>query len=262
MKKTIIVIGVLSWVLGCTRINYNRTEISLNGQWQITRTDTFAKLPGTFGSKAPVPGQVDMAVPEIDNRDTTYNNSVYRYKKTFTLKRTKADVVQLTINKAKYHTRVYLNGKFVGENLYGFIPSFFNLKPFLNKDGEQNELVISVDCSNNVPDSVIRGNDFEKVGYIPGIYDDVKLIIADYGFMKNVQLASNTSERKLRIIDEIVIDGDGFTTVEYSVNEVIPAKVAGQGTALSEQGKIEKVRLANFSIDMLACNANPVFIIK
>jgi len=251
MKKIIIAIGVLSWVFGCTRIKDKRTEISLNGQWQITRTDTLAELPDMFGSEAPVPGLVDMAVPEIDVQDTAYKNSVYWYKKTFTLNRTEADVVQLKVNKAKYHTKVYLNGKFVGENLYCFTPSFFNLKPFLNK--EQNELVISVGCSNNMPDSVIRGNDYEKVKYIPGIYDDVKLIIADYGFIKNVQVAPNVPEQKLRVAVEIVHRGDEATQIGYSVKEVISGDVVAQGTALSEPGKIGKVQLADFSIDMKGC---------
>lgn len=223
----------------------NRKEINLDGQWEIIKTDTLSGVPSLFTSKVPVPGLVDMAVPSIDDKDSAiktagktrtrgsllYSNAVYWYKRTFIVNAGNFDIVQIKINKAQYHTRVYINGQFTGENVYNFTPSVFDIKPFLKKDGQENELVISVGCRNNLPDTVLNGGDFEKVFYIPGIYDDVKLVLSNYPFITNTQIVPDIENGQVRVVGEIKTSGNELIpNVSYIVREAVSKKVVAKGT--------------------------------
>lgn len=232
----------------------HRHEISLNGTWEIAKTNSLNEMPSAFIAKIPVPGLVDMAKPEIDKQDTLYDNSIYWYKRTFTVKDLKADVIQLKINKANYHTWVYLNGKLAGENAYNFTPSVFNIKPFLNEDNRENELVIAVGCRNNLPDTVTNGGDFEKTKYIPGIYDDVKLTISGYPFISNIQTVPDIKNKQLRVVAEIQTDNAiRKTEVSYLVRETVSKKVIAKGSVTQNNKGEADLPKVDFLVKMDGC---------
>ena len=54
------------------------------------------------------------------------------------------DVALLKINKARYGTKVFLNGKPVGEHVGCFTPGYFDVKGQLKGGGQENELVVRV----------------------------------------------------------------------------------------------------------------------
>lgn len=254
MRNIVIFISWMLLLFACQQQVNNRKEISLNGVWKITKTDSFSSVPSSFESEIPVPGLVDMAVPAIDSQDTLYNESVYWYKRTFTLKEPDDGVIQLKINKAKYHTRVYLNGKLVGENVYSFTPSVFDVKPFLNQAGEENELVIAVGCKNNLPDTVTNGGDFEKTKYIPGIYDDVKLIVTGYPFISNVQTVPDIQNQQLRVVTEIQAqDGNQNSKVSYVIRETTSKKVIAEGSIQQEGNEEGNLHKVDFTVNMDSC---------
>ena len=231
-----------------------RQEISLNGTWEITRTDSLTGIPSSFTSKIPVPGLVDMAKPEIDNQDTTYNNSIYWYKRTFTVEDLKADVILLKINKANYHTWVYVNRKLVGENVYNFTPSVFNIKSFLNEANKESELVIAVGCRNNLPDTVTNGGDFEKTKYIPGIYDNVKLTISRYPFISNIQTGPDIKNKQLRVVAEIQTNSAiRKTQVSYIVREAVSKKVIAKGSVPQNNKDKAALQKVDFTVKMDGC---------
>ena len=189
---------LLLLLLGCDAQEDKRQVISLNGNWELAKTELSGEMPAEFPGRVPVPGLVDMASTVIDDQDTAFTNSVYWYRKSFSLEEGEAEVALLKINKAKYHTRVYMNGHFVGENFYNFTPTRLFVKPFLKFGGEENELVIAVGCKDALPDSVINGGDFEKIKYIPGIYDNVSLILTGAPFISNVQTVPDIEKNQLR----------------------------------------------------------------
>ena len=217
-----------------------RHETSLNGQWQIAKTNVGDDMPTTFTSTAPVPGLVDMAQPAVDVQDLVYQDAVYWYKRTFAAK--EADKVLLKINKAKYHTRVWLNGEFIGENTYNFTPGIFDLKPALR--GEDNELIISVGCENNAPDTVMTGHDFEKTKYIPGIYDDVKIISTGYPFISNVQTVPNIDERTVQVVAHVEKSAaDQPVQLSYEILETATNKVVGRGQIQAEKSLNKNIKV-------------------
>ncbi len=234
-KNHFLLVSAIAFILiSCNKHEVARNNISLNGEWQIAKTNIDATIPEIFTSTSPVPGLVDMASPAIDEQDTAYTNSVYWYKRTFTT--TNSELQKLKINMAKYHTKVFVNGQFAGENVYNFTPSFFNIKPFVKTNGEENELLISVGCYNNAPDTVMTGNDFEKMKYIPGIYDDVKVIAAGYPFISNVQTVPNIKNGSVGIhVDLEKSESNQVVNIAYKVRELVSKKVVAEGALKSSE---------------------------
>lgn len=226
----------------------------MNGTWQIAKTGYGSQQPSSYNSEAPVPGLVDMAYPKIDSQDTVYENTVYWYRKTFKLKTSDKKLFFLKINKAKYHIKVYVNGELAGENVCNFTPSVFNVSNLL-KMGEDNELVIAVGCKNNLPDTVTNGNDFEKINYIPGIYDDVKLISANYPYIQNIQVIPDIKNEQLRIVAEILTEaGNNNFKVSYAVNEAVSKNKIAAGTVEEKAEKFENnLFKIDFTVHMKNC---------
>lgn len=217
----------------------DRREITLNGRWKIAKTASINEIPVAYNADVPVPGLVDMASPKIDNQDTAYFNSVYWYKRSFRMDDIRPGLIVLKINKARYHTRVFVNGKFAGENTRNFTPSLFNIKPFLNKG--ENELVIAVGCKNNLPDTVAHGGDFEKTKYIPGIYDDVMLITGNYPFIQNIQTVPDIKSEQLRVVAEILSSSEKSVPLNYVVRESVSKKIVANGQAIASDTKADLV---------------------
>lgn len=255
MRNLSLIVALLVVLLCCKQQSDKRTEISLNGLWTISKTNLVDGIPSAFFSEIPVPGLVDMASPEIDNQETAYTNSVYWYKTTFKMDdRLDAEFIQLKINKAMYHTRVYLNRKLVGDNVYNFTPSFFDVKPFLNKQGKENELIIAVGCNNNLPDTVTHGRDFEKTRYIPGIYDDVKLIVSGYPYIKNVQVVPDIQNEQLRIIAEILTNSEMIKTpVSYQIREAVSGEIKAEGKTFASTMGNKENKLVDFTAQLKNC---------
>ncbi len=248
-----------------------RSTVNLNGQWQITKTDTAAELPSSFGSTIAVPGLIDMAFPVLDepykgvfedkgpfnnlgNGSYLYNNAVYWYKRSFTLADTKAKRIQLKLNKAMYHTRVFVNGKMAGENFYCFTPAVINIKPFLKGPGMANELVIAVGCRNNLPDTICHGDDFEKVLFAPGIYDDVVICLSGFPFITNVQTAPDVDKKQLRVVAQIATgDGPKPFALAYTVRELTSKKIVVKGIASNSVSPINGEAKVDFNISLPGC---------
>lgn len=252
MKHLSLLLLLVPLFLSCQKTVHHRKEISLNGTWEIAKTKLGNEFPLVFASKISVPGFVDMIKP--DNQDTVYDNSIYWYRRSFTVEDLKADIIQLKINKACYHTWVYVNRKKAGENIHNYSPSVFDIKPFLNEGNKENELIISVGCRNNLPDSVTNGGDFEKTRYIPGIYDDVKLTISGYPFISNVQTAPDIKKKQLRVAAEIRTQmAAGKISLNYVIRESVSKKMIEQGSIeqkIDHQSDLSKVE---FTVNMDGC---------
>jgi beta-galactosidase len=234
MKNTLIYMLLLI-IIGCGQPKQSglRKEIVLNGEWEITKTGSFDEMPIEFGSKVPVPGFVDLAVPSLDTNNT-FDDGVYWYKTNFTIDRDYPELVQLRIGKSKYNTRIYLNDIFVGEQLYNFTSAVFNLREFLNLPGESNELLIGVGTVDKVPDTIIWGHDFEKLSYIPGIYDNVKLTLTSYPFIRNIQTVPLVEDKKVLIVADIDYAGKNETSrLSYAISELETGKVVAKGNVNS-----------------------------
>jgi len=231
MKWIFPLVVLLTILTCCEDGSADRKYINLNGEWSITRTDSFKLFPEIFSSKIPLPGLVDLAIPSLDTGNTFFDG-VYWYKKSFVLDGQYPDLIQLKIGKAKYHAKIYVNEQYAGEMLYCFTPGYFDITGFLNPPGKNNELIIAVGTYSNLPDTVISGHDFEKLTYIPGIYDDVKLVLCNYPCIKNIQTVPLVTEESVRIVADIDDEGNKRKLkLSYSISEKATGIIVAQGTS-------------------------------
>ncbi|GHT77857.1 hypothetical protein FACS189464_0310 [Bacteroidia bacterium] len=223
--------------------------VSLNGQWQVAKTE--GELPKVFNATTPVPGVVDMAVPALDTAGYQYKDSSwYWHRRTFDLKGVNFDVIQLKIFKAKYHTKVYVNGQFAGENAFCFTPSYFDVKPFLKPAGQPNEIVIGVGSYMAVQDSVHNGSDGEKVRHIPGIYDRVEITLSNQPFINNVQCVPDIKTEKLRVVAEIETNNPAQLKLDCEVSELATGKKVTTSRISSVSKTGNGTAIVDFEIDM------------
>ncbi len=184
----------------CAGNSSPRRIISLDGKWEIAE-GSMDSIPGSFGHKVPVPGLVDMAKPSFDEvGKKSEKRQAFWYRRTFTVEGQIPAVAILKIHKAKYGTKVFLNGKLVGEHLPCFTPALLDVKKLLKGSGEQNELIIRIGANReSLPQDMPTGWDFEKYLYIPGIYDSVELILTGAPYISRIQIVPQLEDNSVRI---------------------------------------------------------------
>ena len=245
MKNSLLLVTLFLTLFACNGPENKRLNLSLNGEWQLAITPVLNQLPEAYTATIEVPGLVDLAIPAIEKVETA--DRIYWHKRSFKSPDQAYGICHLKINKAKYHTWIYVNGKLVGENPYSFTPTELDITENLHAPGVSNDLVIAVGCRNNLPDTVADGNDFEKDYYYPGIYDEVNLIFSDAPFISNVQCAPEIESEKLRVQAEFITGAkeDPFV-LSYLVRELVSGRKLTSGELVVTGSK------ANFAIDMHA----------
>jgi len=256
MKKQFLFIIISALLFaGCSQKDASRTVLNLKGEWQIAKTTAADKLPSEYHSVVPVPGLVDLAVPSVEtvvmpNEDTRqsqgYKDGWFWHKRTFNVSNINYDVIQLKIFKARYHTKVFINGQFAGENYFCFTPSYFELKPFLKKG--ENEIVIGVGNKFELPEEYPNGNDYEKITYIPGIYDNVEITFSNKPYITNIQCAPDIVNKKLLVEAEIESDNTFSGKLMWSIREKNSGKVVKKGINLKDATN-QTVTKSSFTID-------------
>ncbi len=210
-----------------------RRVVSLDGTWQVEQGG-MDRRPEGFSHTVAVPGLLDMAQPAFrDVGKKSPLREAFWYRRTFAIAGPIPAVAVLKIHKARYGTKVFLNGHLVGEHLPCFTPAYLDVKKHLRGDGQENELVIRVGANReSIPQDMPTGWDFEKYLYIPGIYDSVELILTGTPYIRNVQIAPDVPGKTARIVAELEGAGRSFVDVcQAEVAEAKSGKVVGSCTA-------------------------------
>jgi beta-galactosidase len=240
MKKIFFGTVLILISLNACQDSHKRDTISLNGIWQIGE-GTMDKIPEQFDHSVQVPGLVSLATPafrdpgpKVKDRRSLIQKDTLReafwYFRTFTLDKPIRAIAMLKVSKAMFGTKVFLNGRDLGEHLPCFTPGYFDAKDAL-KAGE-NKLVIRVgSCRNSVPFSIPDGFDFEKDRYIPGIFDNVELILSGVPNIISAQAAPDIKNKQVRVQVKLGIsDKTGSSKVTFEVKEAGSEQVAGEIT--------------------------------
>ncbi len=234
-----IIVTVLFIINGntilCAQTVSGRSTISLNGTWQIAE-GSMDVIPKSFDHTVQVPGLVSLSKPNFKNvgpkvkdrsskSQTDSLREAFWYRRTFTVHSRIPAIANLKIAKCKYGTKVFLNGKEVGEHLPCFTPGYFNVKDVL-KEG-LNEIVVRVGASRGaVPPSIPDGLDFEKERYIPGIYDDVQLILSGTPNIIRVQVAPDI--KKKQVLVQVALGNPGNASgsiIGFTIREARSKKI-------------------------------------
>jgi hypothetical protein len=224
IKLPLITLSLLFVWGGCLGENKTNTKetgprhiIDLNGTWEIAQ-GSMDSMPEGFGHKVPVPGLVDMVRPAFEEvGKKSEKRQAFWYRRTFTVKGKIPDVAILKIHKAKYGTKVFLNGELAGEHLPCFTPALLDVTKFLKGSGGENELIVRVGADReSMPKDMPGGWDFEKYLYIPGIYDSVELILTGKPYIVNVQTVPVISRNEVRVVTEVQGPaGSGYGSISY-----------------------------------------------
>ena len=222
---------VLSSGAGAEEKNHRQT-ISLDGIWELAegRMDT---VPNDFRARVPVPGLVDLAEPqfqEVGTEESWRYREAFWYRRNFRLEGEVPPLVRLKINKACYGMRVYLNGELVGEHLPSFTPAVFDVTSFIKGGTEENVLVIRVGAHRRaLPPGIPNGGDFEKVRYIPGIYDSVQLILSGKPEILYVQAVPDLRHECVRLYVTLGPEKEAMdTVVECTIREARSGHVVAE----------------------------------
>jgi hypothetical protein len=255
--RQIRVLGILAafflasvvWAAG------ERKVISLDGEWQIAE-GAMDKMPAKFDRRVPVPGLVDMALPAFDEVGTSsLKREAFWYRRTFQIEGEVPPAALLKIHKARYGTRVLLNGELVGDHVPCFTPGYFDIRKQLRGNGAANELVVRVGAfRDTVPAGHPDGWDFEKIKYIPGIYDSVELILTDTPHIVRVQTAPDVPGRSVRVAVTVRSDrGAAMFPLDLTVREASSGRQVGKDSANPAIQKDEE-KTFDFTIPIQDCH--------
>jgi len=213
------------------RAEGGRQVVLLDGAWQIAE-GSLAERPKAFEHQVPVPGLADMARPAfagVGVKDKDPRREAFWYRREFTLPGAVPAVARLKIHKACYGTRAWLNGELLGDHAGCFTPAYFDVRKQLRGNGQPNELLIRVGASHTaLPESVPWGHDFEKIRYIPGIFDSVELILSGAPHVLRVQAVPDVPGKRVRVVATVaVLDQPIASTVKLTVREAASHKIVG-----------------------------------
>ena len=241
-----------------------RKVISLNGTWQIAEGG-MEKIPAKFDREVVVPGLVDMAKPSFKEpgpkvaERSSYSQKdprrdAFWYRRTFNLSDPIAAFVLLKIGKAMYGTRVFLNGKLIGDHSPCFTQGLFDVKDDL-KIGE-NELIIRVGADRNaVANLVESGTDGEKSRFIPGIYDNVELIMSGSPHIVNIQAVPDINNKSVTVHSWVVCKPlPHETKLHVIVRESVSRKVVGEADCLIPVSSAEPEQNGSTTIPIRGCH--------
>ena len=209
-----------------------REEISLNGMWEcqdMPFDEDISALPDVFTNKIPVPGLWDLAEKPFlytKDRETlkgNYDQVALWYKKTLTFEGEIPARVTLKIHKAFWRKYIYVNGEFVAEHHPNFTAAYIDIAEYLQGNGAVNTLLIKIGDKGSQPFSLGHptGYDPEKIHFVPGIYDDISLIISGEPRIDYVQVAPDihNSIAKVKLTVSNRSNADAVSDVHFTVTD-------------------------------------------
>ena len=143
------------------------------------------------------------------------------YRKNFNKEVSDNEVTYVLFDGVYNNSEVWINGKKLGFHPYGYSPFYFNLTPFLNKNGKNNVLTVKIDHTRYADSRWYTG---------AGIYRDVQLITANklhIPIWGTFVTTPQVSREKALVSVQISIKNDFSSEENMSVKTVILDKNNG-----------------------------------
>ena len=238
----------------------SRRAISLDGTWQIAE-GKLDVVPDAFSRTIPVPGFVDLAEPAFEN-DGEFKGSkafkdpkrdAYWYRREFDLEAV-PPLVRLKIHKAMFGTKVIVNGKEIGEHHPSFTPAYYDVTEALKKG--KNEVLIRVGADlQSILHKAAIPHDYEKIHYIPGIFDSVELIGTEKLFVENIQTVPDIENGRVRAQIRLVNKGTTkvTTNLDLRVTEYRSGKDAGRAAVVSIEVPADGDATVEMTVNIADC---------
>ena len=256
--KVLLIMTTAFALSACASAPQGRKVIRLDGSWQIAE-GTMDRVPAVFDHHVGVPGLADAAeppFPAVGEKESAQHRQAFWYRRTFRIEGAVPAVARLKIHKATFGTRVFVNGILAGDHQPCFTPGYFDLRPHLKGSGAENELVIRVGAlPEALPRSIPTGWDFEKVRYIPGIFDSVDLTLSGTPSVLRMQAVPDIAGRNVRLVADVQNSGPGMEVpVAIAVREAKSGRLVGE---LKQEHRLRlaqgETRSVDFTIPIADC---------
>lgn len=228
--RSMLVLATLSMLCaGPAVAGQPRRVIPLDGTWDIAE-GAMDKAPDRFDRRVAVPGLVDMAKPAFAEVGVkSKRREAFWYRRTFRVEGPIPAVAVLKVHKAKFGTRVILNGTPLGDHLPCFTPGLFDAVKALRAG--DNEILIRVGAfRDSVPKPIPSGWDYEKQKFIPGVYDSVKLILTGSPHIIRVQAAGDIEKKSVTVQAWVKPSKPAAAAkLQVTIREAGTGAVAGEG---------------------------------
>ena len=167
---------------------------------------------------------------KVGTKNSPNLRQAFWYRRSFQIRGDVPVVACLELRKAAYGAQVWVNGKLAGEHLGSFTPGWFDVRPLLHGHGAANELIVRVGAYRTaLPPTVPNGWDFEKIHYIPGLFDSVELILTGTPRFESVQVAPEISAGVARVQARLLNTGQTVPAAcTFTVREAKSGKVVGR----------------------------------
>lgn len=236
MKLNFLRTGLISLMLtamfSCSSSNNSiEREVDFNFDWKFTEladTTTLTSLPLDDSKWKDIRLPHDWSVEHSFNKDlegcTGYlPGGVGVYQKDFITPEDKDLKSTFILFDGVYNNaKFWLNGTYIGENPYGYSPTYFNLTEVLNPVGKENTLTVYVDHSHYADSRWYTGS---------GIYRDVKLITVDklhipiwgvFVTTPKIEIAENGKSATKAVVDfEVTVENENTESKAYSIETQI-----------------------------------------
>ncbi|MBK8946341.1 MAG: beta-glucuronidase [Ignavibacteriae bacterium] len=219
--------------------NKFRTKINLCGLWNF-RVDRL-KIGEQENWYKEYKVEFDIAVPGSWNEQLeteglmNYLGDVWYQKEFFIPKDFNKGKIFLRIDSADYHSKLWINGTYVGENIGGFLPFEFDITNFIKTD-ETNLISLKVDNElncNTIPQG-ISSLDYEKedrireetypptrFDYFPfgGIHRPIYIYSTPKDFIHDVKIKSKIiSDKNAKIIVTTLVKSEKANLIRYEIS--------------------------------------------
>lgn len=214
-----------------------RTVLSLNDIWQVEEGGSQGQ-PTTFTRTVVVPALLNAAQPPFERvGKKSWGDRAFWYRTTFEAPASRESAI-LNIHKAKYGVKAWLNGQEIGEHLGSYTLASFDVGQAIVW-GEENELIVRVgDYVDAVPRSVPAAQDLEKDYFLPGIYDDVELVLADAPRIVRTKIEPDIDDGTVRVLTTVENDASAAVNITIRSQAVAWADGTRAGEAVATSASI------------------------
>lgn len=222
----------------------NRTIVNLNGIWQVEDSLDAEDMPVNYIHTVPVPGLMSSANPPFEKvgdfetrfrqyckdnwRQSTggktdlpvdenalkhhmgvaYQNRNYFWYKRIFKAPNKHTFALLNVLKARYGSKIWLNGHVIGESISCFTSEQYDVSEII-KWNEENEIIVRVGAHQGVlPEGNTCNEDCEQEKWYPGIWDDIELYCYENSAIRSVQIAPKVAPKQIFVQTEVENSSD------------------------------------------------------